>query len=907
MRNAVFASVSTTTTESGLRNEDIDSTAGLSADSYSVADRQESSAAQRNAILAYGPLASGSAATTTTPSTMAPATATNTVLSANPSVATARTASDASINNPPTPSTTAVEKNDADTAKTTLAKTFAVPASEDTQVTAASTNTVLSAYQTAMAGGNASTNSLPATDTTAANIATNWTGAAAPASPTKVSGTSAPTADALPDSAPRAQQAPVADKSSDDNIDNLTANTGTQVAAASTNAVFPANVATNWTGTAATANPAGLSGSSAPKAEALPDSAPQTQQAPAANSSVTDIKDNLMDSAGVQAANVPSSPAPQPAPVADDAADGDAQAIKAAPAVQTTPADESETADSTASTVSTPSTENTRTEDTGVQATPAANNGVSTADQPEPIASPNVPGKPVVGGKFAPVQSSSTASTAAASSTATASTAAEADPQATESAETETDGDPQPTNAMSATSSIATPANAVAQDSQPSGDETGEDGQNAASDVMPVQGTRQSARFVPPALATPVRPAGSPAETAAQTKNSSSTQAQTAARSSEKGTNTPSAFTLSAAANTATVTPDPEPKITTPATQGADQDQANTATHPTQPVTAGSETSADTQASQAATSAAAATPVLSPDATTSPDASSSTVGAATATTGATASTPAGNGSTNPLSQSTPAASSRSQTAKKPANASKSTLAAQQPQSAAPDASAQPAGEAATSNSRPAAAPTETWAAPSNNSQTGAGNNASGAMPVMVETSVSSDPGGQGQAPAAAASGSAPAFTTSQTHSSTDVQPAITPQVLQDAQQTEMRVGLHPEGLGAIEIRAVMRGNEMGAAISAQQPETHQWLASHMGELESSLQSRDIQLNHLTLNEASAGGFSGSSFSQPDAQQQAYTQRQPVFQFDQPEGESFETSTNTAATAEYVGTGVDLRV
>ena len=90
----------------------------------------------------------------------------------------------------------------------------------------------------------------------------------------------------------------------------------------------------------------------------------------------------------------------------------------------------------------------------------------------------------------------------------------------------------------------------------------------------------------------------------------------------------------------------------------------------------------------------------------------------------------------------------------------------------------------------------------------------------------------------------------------------------------MRVGIQPDGLGPIEIRAVLHGQELGANISAQQPDTRQWLTAHMTELTQNLAAHDLRISHLSVSESAANSSLTSGFSQSGAKDQSgqYQQR-----------------------------------
>ena len=137
------------------------------------------------------------------------------------------------------------------------------------------------------------------------------------------------------------------------------------------------------------------------------------------------------------------------------------------------------------------------------------------------------------------------------------------------------------------------------------------------------------------------------------------------------------------------------------------------------------------------------------------------------------------------------------------------------------------------------------------------------------------------------------------------QVVLNPKVLESVQQAEMKVGVQPEGLGPIEIHATLRGDEIGASISAQQSDTRQWLTSHMSDLAQTLDTHNLRLSNLSVSETFAGSSVQSGFSQSDAQGQTYQQRQPAFYAGEQAVET-PTITEDDLTGEHVHTGVDLQ-
>lgn len=138
---------------------------------------------------------------------------------------------------------------------------------------------------------------------------------------------------------------------------------------------------------------------------------------------------------------------------------------------------------------------------------------------------------------------------------------------------------------------------------------------------------------------------------------------------------------------------------------------------------------------------------------------------------------------------------------------------------------------------------------------------------------------------------------------------ISPRVLESLQQSEMRVGVHPEGLGPIEIRATMHGDQLGATISAQQSDTRQWLVSHVNELTQTLNSHDVRVSSLSINDSPQGNSGQSGFGQADSQSsqgQGYQRNQSAASAAVVEPESTTVIAERPIGQTYGRAGLDLR-
>jgi flagellar hook-length control protein FliK len=64
--------------------------------------------------------------------------------------------------------------------------------------------------------------------------------------------------------------------------------------------------------------------------------------------------------------------------------------------------------------------------------------------------------------------------------------------------------------------------------------------------------------------------------------------------------------------------------------------------------------------------------------------------------------------------------------------------------------------------------------------------------------------------------------------------------------TEMRVQMHTDAFGPVEIRATLQDGKIGAAIGVENPEAHHTLLGHVSALQQSLADRHVQLDQVTV-------------------------------------------------------------
>lgn len=81
---------------------------------------------------------------------------------------------------------------------------------------------------------------------------------------------------------------------------------------------------------------------------------------------------------------------------------------------------------------------------------------------------------------------------------------------------------------------------------------------------------------------------------------------------------------------------------------------------------------------------------------------------------------------------------------------------------------------------------------------------------------------------------------------------------QGRDQIEMKVAIHTDALGPLELHTVLKGDRLGAAINVQNPETHLLLASELPALHQALSNQNLRLDQVSiLNNFTHGGHPGA--------------------------------------------------
>jgi hypothetical protein len=73
---------------------------------------------------------------------------------------------------------------------------------------------------------------------------------------------------------------------------------------------------------------------------------------------------------------------------------------------------------------------------------------------------------------------------------------------------------------------------------------------------------------------------------------------------------------------------------------------------------------------------------------------------------------------------------------------------------------------------------------------------------------------------------------------------------------EMNVALRTEGLGAVQVRAHVTGDQVGAAITVERHDAHAALANDLPALHQALSERQLRVENVSLQQGSAHGGPG---------------------------------------------------
>jgi hypothetical protein len=96
------------------------------------------------------------------------------------------------------------------------------------------------------------------------------------------------------------------------------------------------------------------------------------------------------------------------------------------------------------------------------------------------------------------------------------------------------------------------------------------------------------------------------------------------------------------------------------------------------------------------------------------------------------------------------------------------------------------------------------------------------------------------------------------------------QIVSKAAQSEMRVGLTTSAFGNVEVRTMVRANEVGVLIGSEKGDLHSLMATELPGIANTLQQQNLRLNQVNFHHGSS--FSNQSFSGDGSGQRAFSPR-----------------------------------
>src|SRR5262249_29676532 len=128
-------------------------------------------------------------------------------------------------------------------------------------------------------------------------------------------------------------------------------------------------------------------------------------------------------------------------------------------------------------------------------------------------------------------------------------------------------------------------------------------------------------------------------------------------------------------------------------------------------------------------------------------------------------------------------------------------------------------------------------------------NTSGALPVVTAPAPShtSVTAGSAESSPPASAHPSPSLFAGTSNSEPSAPRFVSPaQLMQAANHSELRIAMDTDKLGAVELRAHLSGDEVGAAIAVERRDAHAVLAVELPALQQSLNEKQLRVEQVTL-------------------------------------------------------------
>jgi len=174
--------------------------------------------------------------------------------------------------------------------------------------------------------------------------------------------------------------------------------------------------------------------------------------------------------------------------------------------------------------------------------------------------------------------------------------------------------------------------------------------------------------------------------------------------------------------------------------------------------------------------------------------------------------------------------------------------------------------------------------------------AAAATPASAHSPDSGSPGGPGAPLNVPASAELP------------VHPATGPvqmaQMVNQAAQSEMRIGMNTAAFGNVEVRTVVHANEVGVLIGSEKGDLRSMLANELPGIATTLQQQNLRLNQVNFHQTGFA-FSNQTPSGGDAQPR-WSASRPMAAMTQP-AEAFSAEANEPSATSSAGSGAGLSI
>jgi len=130
------------------------------------------------------------------------------------------------------------------------------------------------------------------------------------------------------------------------------------------------------------------------------------------------------------------------------------------------------------------------------------------------------------------------------------------------------------------------------------------------------------------------------------------------------------------------------------------------------------------------------------------------------------------------------------------------------------------------------------------------------------------------------------------------------QIVNQAAQSEMRIGMSTSAFGNVEVRTVVHANDVGVLIGSEKGDLRALLSNELPGIASTLQQQNLHLNQVNFHQAGFA-FSNQMSSGGEAQPRGFASRTVAAVTRPAEASSAESSEPPAVLSSGSGTGLSI--